>query len=108
MTSPHREAGEAERERPGIVYPLLLRAARPDTRLTIDAALPEAAALNRRSRPPTVLEITESRLKEDSQPPGPRRRQSANAAAIAQRVSAGHPSARLHEATGVIRRHTLV
>ena len=76
MTSPHREAGEAERERPGIVHPLLPRAARPDTQLTIDAALPEAAALNRRSRPPTVLEVTESRLKEDSQPPGPRRRQS--------------------------------
>ena len=46
MTSPHREAGEAERERPGIVYPLP-RAARPDTRLMIDAALPEAAALDR-------------------------------------------------------------
>ena len=76
MTSPYREAGEAERERPGIVYPLLPRASRPHTRLMIDAALPEAAALDRRSRPPTVLEITESRLKKDSQPPGPRRRQS--------------------------------
>ena len=30
-------------ERPGIVYPLPPRAARPDTRLQIDAALPEAA-----------------------------------------------------------------
>ena len=40
MASPYREAGEAERERPGIVYPLLPRAARPDTRVTIDAALP--------------------------------------------------------------------
>ena len=78
MTSPHREAGEAERERPGIVYPLLPRAARPDMRLMIDAALPEAAALYRRSRPPTVLEITEYRLKEDSQAPGPHRRQSRN------------------------------
>ena len=76
MNSSHREAGEAERERPGIVYPLLPRAARPDTRLMIDAALPEDAALDRRSRPPTVLEITESRLKEDSQPQGPRWRQS--------------------------------
>ena len=70
MTSPYREAGEADGERPGIVYPLLPRAARPDTRLMIDAALPEAAALDRRSRPPTVLEIP------DSQPQGPRRRQS--------------------------------
>ena len=76
LTSPHKEVGEAERERPGIVYLLLPRAARPDTWLMIDAALPEAAALDRRSRPPTVLEITESRLKEDSQPQGPRRRQS--------------------------------
>ena len=76
LTSPYREAGEAERERPGIVYPQLPRAARPDTRLMIDAALSEAAALDRRSRPPTVLEITESRLKEDSQPPGPHWRQS--------------------------------
>ena len=62
MTSPHREAGEAEREAPGIVYPLLPRAARPDTRLLIDAALPEAAALDRRTRPPTVFDIVEPRL----------------------------------------------
>ena len=47
MTSPHRKAGEAVRERPGIVYPLLPRAARPDMRLLIDAALPEFAALDR-------------------------------------------------------------
>ena len=78
MTSPHREAGEADRERPGIVYPLLPRAARPDTRLLIDAALPEAAALDRRSRPPTVLDIAETSLPENHQPQGPRlaRRQS--------------------------------
>ena len=58
MTDPTREAREAGRQRPGIVYPLP-RAARPDTRLTIDAALPEAAALNRGERPPTVVEIPE-------------------------------------------------
>ena len=68
MTSPHREAGESERERPGIVYPLLPRAARPDTRVTIDAALPEAAALNRQSRPPTVLDIAETSLPESLPP----------------------------------------
>ena len=39
MTSPHSEAGEAARERPGIVYLLLPRATRPDTRLTIDAGV---------------------------------------------------------------------
>ena len=38
VTSPFREAGEAQGERPGIVYPLLPRATCPDTRLFIDAA----------------------------------------------------------------------
>ena len=33
MTCSTPEAGEATRERPGVVYPLLLRAQRPDTRL---------------------------------------------------------------------------
>ena len=52
MTDPLREAREAGRQRPGIAYPLP-RATRPDTQLAIDAALPEAAALNRGERPPT-------------------------------------------------------
>ena len=47
LTDPTREAREAGRQRPGIVYPLP-RTARPDTRLVIDAALPEAAALDHR------------------------------------------------------------
>ena len=72
MTNPYREARDAEGERPGIIYPLLPCAARPDTRLQIDAALPEAAALNRRTRPPMVLDIVESRLPESHQPHGPR------------------------------------
>ena len=55
MTCPTREAGEAIRERPGVVYPLLPRAQRPDTRVVIEAALPEAAALDRRAQPPTVV-----------------------------------------------------
>ena len=75
MTSPHREAGEAAKERPGIVYPLLTRAARPETRLTIDAALPESAALDRRSRPPTILDIGEVALQKNH-PPHLSRRQS--------------------------------
>ena len=57
MTCPTREAGDAVRQRSGIVYPLLPRAQRPDTRVAIDAALPEAAALSRQDLPPTVLEI---------------------------------------------------
>ena len=67
MTSPHREAGEAAKERPGIVYPLLPRATRPDTRLTIDAVLPESAALDCRSRPPTVFDTGEAALQENHQ-----------------------------------------
>ena len=62
MTSPTREAGDAIRERPGIVYPLLPRATRPDTRVVIEAALTEAAALDRRAQLPTVLEIDETSL----------------------------------------------
>ena len=62
MTCPKREAGEATRERPGVVYPLLPRAQRPDTRVVIEAALPEAAALDRRAQPPTVLEIGDTSL----------------------------------------------
>ena len=58
LTDPTREAREAGRQRPGIIY-LLPRAARPDTRLVIDTALPEAAALDRCERPLTVVEIPE-------------------------------------------------
>ena len=51
--------------------PVAARAARPDTWLLIDAALSEAAVLDRRSRPPTVLDIAETRLPENHQPQGP-------------------------------------
>ena len=57
MICPTREAGEALRERPGIVYPLLPRAQRPDTSVAIEAALPEAAAVGRQALPPTVVDI---------------------------------------------------
>ena len=46
LTGPYREAREAGQQRPGLLYPLLPRAACPDTRLGVDAALPEAAALD--------------------------------------------------------------
>ena len=55
MRGPTREAGEALRS--GIVYPLLPRAHRPDTSVTVDAALPEPAAFQRQDQPPTVVEI---------------------------------------------------
>ena len=70
MTDPLREASEAGRQRPGIIYSLP-RAARPDTRLAIDATLPEAAALDRRERPPTVVDIPEPGRTEGNRLPGP-------------------------------------
>ena len=74
MTSPYREAGEAVKERPGIVYPLLPRATRPDTRLFIDAAaLPESAALGHQSGLSTVLELEETDQKENQLPSQSRR-----------------------------------
>ena len=58
LTDSKREVRIARGQRPGIVYPLP-RTARPDTRLAIDAALPEAAALRHSDRPPTVVDIPE-------------------------------------------------
>ena len=57
MTSPTREAGEALRSRSGTVYPLLPRANRPDTRVVVDAALPEPTAVQCQELPPTIVEI---------------------------------------------------
>ena len=75
VTSPYREAGGTFGGRPGIVYPLLPSATRPDTKLVIDAAaLPESAALGRQSRLPTVLDLEETKEKEN-QPPSQSRRQ---------------------------------
>ena len=45
MTGPTREAGEALRSGSGIVYPLQPRFHRPDTRITVDAALSGASHL---------------------------------------------------------------
>ena len=68
LTESNREARIAEGWRPGIIYPLPL-AARPDTRLELDAAPPEAAALSRAERPPTVLDILETGRLEDTRCP---------------------------------------
>ena len=57
MTCPTREAGNAVSQRSGAFYPLLPRAQWPDTRVAIDAALPEAAALSRQDLPLTILEV---------------------------------------------------
>ena len=70
MNDPLREAREAGRWRPGIVYPLP-HAAHPDTRLLIDAAQPESAALSHAERPPTVLDIAEAGPVGETRCPGP-------------------------------------
>ena len=57
--------------KPGIVYPLLPRAQRPDTRVAIEASLPEAAALGRQAQPPTVVDIRDTSLPQRA--PSPRR-----------------------------------
>ena len=77
VTNLFREAGKAQEERPGIVYPLLPCATLPDTRLLIDAAtLPESAALSRQARPPTVLDLErEDPREKENQPPSQSRRQ---------------------------------
>ena len=71
MTCSKREAGEAIRERPGIVYPLLPSAQRPDTSVAIEAALPEAAAVGRQAQPPTIVDI--GNTSQPQQAPSPRR-----------------------------------
>ena len=70
LTDPKREVRDAGGYRPGLIFPLLY-AARPDTRLVIDAAPPEAAALSRAERPPTVLDITETGPAGETRCPGP-------------------------------------
>ena len=74
MTCPTREAGEARRERPGVVFPLQPRAQRPDTWVVIEAALPEAAVADCRAQPPTVVEIDGTSLPQRAS--SPRRRAS--------------------------------
>ena len=75
MTSPTREAGETLRSGFGIVYPLQPRAYRPDTRVIVDANLPEPAASQRQELPPTVVEIESI---SQSQPPPVQKRASRN------------------------------
>ena len=74
MTRPTREAGEAIKKKPGIVYPLLPHAQRQDTRVAIEAALPEAAALGRQAQLPTVVDIGDTSLPQRAS--SPRRRAS--------------------------------
>ena len=70
MTDSTREAREAGGYRPGLIFPLP-RTTRPDTRLEIDTAPLEAAALSRTERPPTVLDIPETQPTAETRLPGP-------------------------------------
>ena len=74
ITGPTREAGETLRLGSGIVYPLQPRVHRPDTRITVDAALPEPAAFQRQDLPHTVVEIGSPI--QSQKPPATRRRAS--------------------------------
>ena len=70
LTDPKREERIAGGLRLGLVLPHP-RAACPDTRLEIDAALPEAAVISRAERPPTVLDIPETGRLETTRHPEP-------------------------------------
>ena len=59
LTDRKREERIAGGSRPGLVLPHP-RAACPDTRIDLDAAPPEAAAVSRVERPPTVVDIPET------------------------------------------------
>ena len=73
LTDPTREERIAGGLRPGPVQPHL-HADCLDTRLEIDAAPPEAAAVSRAERPPTVLDIPETGRLETTRCPGPSHR----------------------------------
>ena len=73
LTDPQREVRIAGGSRPGLVFPLP-RAACPVTRLVLDATPPEAAALSRAERPPTVLDILGTGRLEDTRCPEPSQR----------------------------------
>ena len=67
LTGPYRE-GRLDNRGQACCTRLLPSAARPDTWLEVDAALPEAAAVDRRSRPPMVLDIMDPSQTEGESP----------------------------------------
>ena len=68
LTDPKREERIAGGLRPGLVLPHP-RAACPDTRLELEAAPPEAAAISCAERPPMVLDIPETGRLENTHHP---------------------------------------
>ena len=91
----------------GIVYPLLPRAHRPDTSVTVDAALPEPTAFQHQDQPPTVVEIGSPVQPQTS--PATRRRASSETLqkTLTQPRYSGQPNAHLHGGIGVTRGHFL-
>ena len=73
LTDPKREERIAGGLRPGLILPHP-RAACPDTRLELDAAPPEAAAVRHAEQPPTVLDIPEAGQLETTRCPEPSHR----------------------------------
>ena len=97
LTDPQREVRIAGGLRPGLVLPHQ-RAACPDTQLEIDAAPPEAAAISRAERPPTVVDIPETGRLESTRRPGATH---VNGPETARRHCTGPRSAHHTPATGV-------
>ena len=73
LADPQREERITGGLRPGLVLPHP-RAACPDTRLDLDAAPPEAAAISCAERPPTVVDIPETGRLETTRRPEPSHR----------------------------------
>ena len=73
LTDQKREERIAGGLRPGLVLPHPL-AACPDTRIELDAAPPEAAAVSRAEWPPTVVDIPETGRLETTRRPEPSHR----------------------------------
>ena len=87
LTDPKREERIAGGLRPGLVLPHP-RTACPDTRLELDAALPEAAAISHAERPPTVLDIPETGHLETTHCPEPSHRRGSRSPRLHSRSSA--------------------
>ena len=110
MTGPTREAGEALRSGSGIVYPLLPRAHRPDTSVTVDAPSLSQPPSNARTCHPLLwrLEAPASPrrplLPGDALPGEP----AENADATALLRYSSHPSAHLLVGIGVTKITRLV
>ena len=110
MAGPYREAREAGQQRPGLLYPLLPRAARPDTRLEVDAPfLKQQLWTGDLTHPRCWISRTLDRQKENpSQDPRSHADHAhpgaflTSDAGIAPLGSVGPSSAPHHEATGVI------